>query len=68
MTASDIYTVAGMPTLYGHLVDGGPALATELDYPGGVAVDGSGNLYIDDTGFSRIREVAATTHTQFGIL
>ena len=67
MTAGDIYTVAGMPTLYGHLVDGVPALATELDYPRGVAVDGSGNLYIDDTGFSRIREVAATNHTQFGI-
>ena len=67
MTANDIYTVAGMPTLYGHLVDGVPALATELDYPRGVAVDGSGNLYIDDRGFSRIREVAATDHTQFGI-
>jgi sugar lactone lactonase YvrE len=65
MTDGDIYTVAGMPTLYGSLVDGVPALATELDYPIGVTVDASGNLYMIDHG--RIREVAATDHTQFGI-
>ncbi len=37
--------------------DGGAATSAELGYPYGVAVDGSGNLYIADTGNSRIRKV-----------
>ncbi len=38
-------------------LDGGPAIQAELWKPSGVAVDGSGNLYIADTGNDRIRKV-----------
>ena len=37
--------------------DGGAATSARLDYPDGVAVDGSGNLYIADTYNQRIRKV-----------
>jgi sugar lactone lactonase YvrE len=39
--------------------DGGPASAAYLDSPFAVAVDGSGNLFIADSGNNRIRMVAA---------
>ena len=39
--------------------DGGQATSAILDLPTGVAVDGSGNIYIADQGFSRIRKVTA---------
>ena len=41
--------------------DGGPATAATLDYPSGVAVDGSGNIFIADTYDGRIREVLVQT-------
>ena len=55
MTAGDIYTVAGGGT--GGLGDGGPATAAEVNGPGGVVVDGAGNLLITDTGSNRVRQV-----------
>jgi sugar lactone lactonase YvrE len=51
-----ITTVAGDGT-GGYIGDGGPATSEELYYPIGVAVDGSGNLYIADQGNQRIRKV-----------
>jgi sugar lactone lactonase YvrE len=39
--------------------DGGPAAAASLNYPFGVALDQSGNLYIADTFNHRIRMIAA---------
>jgi hypothetical protein len=65
MTAGDIYTVAGNGT-DGFAGDGGPAASAELNQPGGVAIDGSGNLVISDTGNQRIRVVAATSGTFYG--
>ncbi len=41
----------------------GTAVTAPLDSPNGVALDGSGNLYIADTGNSRIRRVDAATGT-----
>ncbi len=54
--AGIISTVAGGG---GSLGDGGPATAAQLNNPIGVALDGSGNLYIADYNNYRIRKVAA---------
>jgi len=40
--------------------DGGPATAAFLSDPAGLALDGSGNLFITDDGNGRIRKVATT--------
>jgi hypothetical protein len=55
VAAGIITTVAGNGT-QGGSGDGGPATSAELYSPAGVAVDGSGNLYIADEGNNRIRE------------
>lgn len=51
-----ISTVAGMGSA-GLGGDGGQATSAQLTYPVGVAVDGTGNLFIADTGNHRIRRV-----------
>ncbi len=56
--AGTITTVAGNGSA-GFSGDGGPARSAMLDAPGGLAVDGAGNLYIADSGSGRIRKVAA---------
>jgi uncharacterized protein (TIGR03437 family) len=48
------------PLCGGYSGDGGPATSAGLDGPIGVAVDGSGNLFIADFGNSRIRKVSAS--------
>lgn len=50
-------TVAGNGST-AYTGDGGPAANAGLDNPGSVAVDCVGNLYIADTGHSRIRKVS----------
>ena len=56
--AGAISTVAGDGT-HGDGGDGGPATAAQLSFPAGVALDGTGNLYIADLGNRRIRKVDA---------
>ncbi|MGW7557188.1 NHL domain-containing protein, partial [Streptomyces rimosus] len=53
-----ITTVAGNGQA-GYVSDGGPATATPLNQPHGVAVDGAGNLYIAGYGDHRVRKVDA---------
>ncbi len=48
-----ISTVAGS----GWIGDGGPATQAILRQPGGVAGDGSGNIYIAETGGHRVRKI-----------
>ena len=55
-SAGVITTVAGNGT-EGYSGDGGAAVGAQLYYPNGVALDGSGNLYIADFGNHRIRKV-----------
>ena len=57
-SAGVISTVAGSGTA-GSRGDGGAAVAAQLNRPFGMALDGSGNLYIADTGNQRIRKVDA---------
>jgi trimeric autotransporter adhesin len=65
--AGDIYTVAGSATgAYGDSGDGGPATSSLMTGAAGVAVDGSGNLYIADWEDSRIQEVPAASGLQRG--
>jgi sugar lactone lactonase YvrE len=53
-----IRTIAGNG-YSGFSGDGGPAVSARLDYPYGVAMDASGNLFIADLGNQRIRKVTA---------
>ena len=55
-TAGVITTVAGDGT-WGSGGDGGAAVAAQLGFPAGVALDGAGNLYIADWLNHRIRKV-----------
>ncbi len=52
-----ITTVAGNGT-EGFSGDSGPATGAELSFIQGVAVDSAGNIYVADTGNSRIRKVS----------
>jgi trimeric autotransporter adhesin len=59
LSGGNLSTIAGNGT-GGFLGDGSAAATAELSNPQGVAVDASGNIYIADTGNSRIRKVAGT--------
>jgi len=58
--AGIIFTVAGTGEP-GYSGDGKVASAATLNAPGGVAIDGAGNLLIADTSNNVIREVSAST-------
>ena len=55
-TAGVIHTVAGSGTA-GYAGDGGPATQAQLNFPIGVQADTSGNIYIADSGNSRVRRL-----------
>lgn len=68
MTAGHAYVVAGSSSgAWGDSGDGGPATSALLNQPWGLALDGSGNLFIADQGNNRVQEVPAASGTQFGI-
>jgi uncharacterized protein (TIGR03437 family) len=52
-----ITTVAGNGTCC-FSGDNGPATSAQLGYPGGIALDSAGDLYISDTATDRIRKVS----------
>ncbi|MBS1791450.1 MAG: hypothetical protein JST85_27305 [Acidobacteria bacterium] len=54
-----ISTVAGTPGSAGFSGDGELATTARLNQPAGIAVDGSGNLYISDVSNNRVRKVTA---------
>jgi N-acetylneuraminic acid mutarotase len=55
-----ISTIAGTGTA-SYTGDGGPATSADLDFPSGIAVDASGNVYILVNGGTIIRKVTAAT-------
>jgi uncharacterized protein (TIGR03437 family) len=59
VASGDIITIAGTNT-GGYSGDGGLSGLAELDFPTGVAVDSSGNIYIADSGNNVIREITAS--------
>jgi sugar lactone lactonase YvrE len=63
-----ITTVVGADGIAGFSGDGGQALYAQLNFPAGVAVDATGNLFIADTNNNRIRmvNVAGTITTIAG--
>jgi NHL repeat-containing protein len=65
MQSGYIYDVAG-DSFRGYSGDGGPAGAARLSLPGGVAVDGGGNLVVTDSNNNVVRVVAASTGTFYG--
>ena len=62
-TNGNVTVVAGIGEPGGVLGDGGPAASASLAEPSGIAVDSSGNIFIADRTFCRIREISA--HTGF---
>jgi len=58
--AGRVTTVAGTGVA-GYSGDGGLATSAKLNYPAGIAVDGSGNIFIADTYNCCIRKVDAST-------
>ena len=51
-----IHTIAAIGAA-GFAGDGGPALSAQIDAPGGILLDGAGDLYFADTGNNRIRRL-----------
>lgn len=58
ISPTGILTVVAGNGLQGFSGDGGPATSASLNRPRGLAVDGSGNLYIADQGSNRVRKVS----------
>lgn len=66
MVAGEIYRIAGTGA-EGFSGDGGAAAAAQFNSPQGIDVDTSGNVYICDMENNRVRMIAASTGTYFGI-
>lgn len=66
MTVGSIYTIAGNGT-GGFAGDGALATGAQLNGPFGLAMDSSFNLYIADTGNSRVRVVSQSGGTILGV-
>lgn len=57
-TGGIITTIAGNGT-YGYSGNGGPATAANIGEPGGIIVDGSGNIYYSDQGLYDYRMISS---------
>ena len=62
-TISTFAGIDGSGCYAGTCGDGGSATSATLNFPGGLAVDAAGNIYIADTHTQRIRKVSSGTIT-----
>jgi uncharacterized protein (TIGR03437 family) len=60
VTPDGVIHILGGTGAEGFAGDGGPALAAWMATPGGILLDGSGDLYFADTNNNRIREMVPT--------
>ena len=65
VSGGNITTIAGNGR-QGYSGDNGPAISAQLNFPQGVAVDATGNLYIADTMNNRVRQVSNSIITTIG--
>ena len=66
-TAGTISGYAGSGFTLATTGNGGPAITAGLSTPEGEVFDAAGDVFIADSANNRIQEIAATTHTQYGI-
>ena len=66
-TTASISDWAGGAGQFAQEGDGGVATAAGLESPSGVASDAAGDIFVADTAGNRVQEIAAASHTQFGI-
>jgi RHS repeat-associated protein len=66
-STGDISTYAGDGCTLATEGNYGPSDTAALDVPDGVATDAQGNVYVADSANNRIEEIAASSHTQWGI-
>src|SRR4051812_13065704 len=59
-SAQIISTIAGGNDTIGTVGDGGPAILARFNHPYKVALDGSGNMFIADRDYNRIRKINAS--------
>jgi RHS repeat-associated protein len=68
MTAGDIYTVAGSSSgASGRSTNGTAGGSSKLNNPQGITIDGSGDMYIADTGNNRVAEIPKSAGTNWNI-
>jgi trimeric autotransporter adhesin len=61
LSGTDVITTIAGDGTQGYVGDNGPAISARLNFPAGVAVDASGNVYIADYSNKRIRMVTKST-------
>jgi RHS repeat-associated protein len=66
-TTADISLSAGDGQDLASAGNGGPAVNGQLVRPGGEIADSHGDIYVTDSDNNRVQEIAAYTHTQWGI-
>ena len=66
MTAGYMYTIAGNASTSIYAGDGGPATSASFVSPSKIAIDPAGDLYISDDYENTVREIPASTGTQWG--
>ncbi len=67
VSTANISTIAGNGFTFTTEGNSGPAVTAALFNPDEVASDSMGDIFVADALNNRVQEIAATTHTQFGI-